>query len=170
MSGRVIVGFAPTAAGYQALRYAVMRASERGVGLVAVRAIGVDTYEPWCDARHRMMTVVSSELANAFLEALGGIPAGLDVQVAVNPGPVDQVLERVAYRPDDLVVLGACSRRWLVGRIHRARLVRSVRSAVCPVVVVPPPAMAREGSVSRLGREAVAELERLLRQPIELTG
>jgi nucleotide-binding universal stress UspA family protein len=170
MNGRVIVGFASTAAGYQALRYAVLRASENGAPLVAVRAVGIDAYEPWSDAEHRMVTAVSAELSNAFLEALGRVPGGLDVRVAVKPGPLAHVLGVAADQPDDLVVLGACTRRRLVGRVHAARLRRCLRSIFCPTVVVPPPAMARQGSLSRLGREAVAELERLLRQPVGLTG
>jgi nucleotide-binding universal stress UspA family protein len=168
VSGRVVVGFAPTAAGYQALRLAVDLAGQRVARLVAVRAVAFD--EPWADGGFRLTVAVTGDLAIAFREALGRVPAGLEVQVAVHPGPFDQALSAIADRPDDIVVVGGCTRRRLAGLSHAAMLRRLLRGAVCPVVVAPPPAMARQGSATRLGREAVAEVERFLRQPAGLPG
>jgi hypothetical protein len=76
----------------------------------------------------------------------------------------------VADRPEDLLVLGACTRRRLGAVVHGAMLRRTVGRAVCPVVVVPPPTMARIGSPARLGRHTVTELERYLQRPAELSS
>jgi nucleotide-binding universal stress UspA family protein len=170
MNGRVVVGFAPTPAGYQALRYAVEQATERGSCLVVVRAIRVEPYEWTTDARLHTTVKVAAEVANAFREAMGGIPGGVEVRVIADPGQADKVLRAIATQPDDLVIVGACTRRGLLARVHGATLRRCLRALACPVVVIPPPAMARDGSAERLGRELVSEVEHHLRRPVELTS
>jgi nucleotide-binding universal stress UspA family protein len=170
MNGRVVVGFAPTPAGYQALRYAVEQATDREAPLVVVRAIRVEPYQWSAEARVHTMVAVTGEVAAAFREAMGGVPSDTEVRVVVDPGRTDKVLAAAAKQPDDLLVLGACTRRGLPARIHATRLRRSLRAVACPVVVVPPPAMARDGSAARLGRELVSEVEHFLRQPVELTS
>jgi nucleotide-binding universal stress UspA family protein len=170
MNGRVVVGFAPTLAGYEALRYAVTQARGRASALVVVHAIHLDPHESWTQNRLPLMVAVTEQVSTAFHEALGGVPADLDVRVQVEVGPVELVLRAAADRPDDLVVIGACTRRRLGALTHGARLRRTLRSALCPVVIIPPPAMARLGSAARLGRDAVAEVQRYLEQPAGLTS
>jgi nucleotide-binding universal stress UspA family protein len=170
MNGRVVVGFAPTLAGYEALRYAVAQARGRAATLVVVHAVHLDPHDSWVQNRLPVMVAVTTQVTTAFHEALGGVPADLDVQVLVEVGPVDLVLRAAADRPDDLVVVGACTRRRLGALTHGATLRRTLRSAICPVVIIPPPVMARLGSTTRLGRHAIAEVERFLEQPAELTS
>jgi nucleotide-binding universal stress UspA family protein len=170
MNGRVVVGFAPTLTGYEALRYAVTQARGRAAALVVVHAVRLDPHESWAENRLPLTVAVTKQVTTAFQEALGGVPADLTVLVLVEAGPLDLVLQAAADRPDDLLVMGACTRRRLGALTHGATLRRTLRSAVCPVVVVPPPAMARLGSAARLGRDAVAELEHYLQQPVELTS
>jgi len=163
MSGRVVVGFAPTPAGYEALRYAAGQAKQRGAPLIAVRAVHRDldamATEHWLETR----VAVAAAVADGFRDALGCLPLGVDVRVVVEPGPVDRVLAAVVKQSDDLVVLGACSRRhWLSIRRHRTRTARCLRAAACPVVIVPVPEMARHGTLERLERDTVAEVERFL--------
>jgi nucleotide-binding universal stress UspA family protein len=170
MNGRVVVGFAPTMAGYEALRYAVTQARDRAATLVVVHAVRLDPHDSWAESRLPMTVAVTKQVTTAFHEALGGVPADLDVHVIVEAAPADLVLRAAADQPGDLLVVGSCTRRRLGALAHGARLRRTLRSAVCPVVVIPPPAMARLGSASRLGRNAVAELEHFLQQPVKLTS
>jgi nucleotide-binding universal stress UspA family protein len=168
MSGRVVVGFAPSPAGYQALRYAVAQAIARRAPLVIVRATPADPYDLVPESRVHTTLAVTVAVENAFREAMGRAPSGLDTHVVVDTGRPDTVLATVADQPDDLLVLGSCRRRRLRALTHATMLRRCLRAAVCPVVVVPPPVMARDGSASRLGRSVVSEVERFLRRPVEL--
>jgi nucleotide-binding universal stress UspA family protein len=170
MSGRVVVGFAPTLAGYEALRYGVAQASGRSAKLVIVRAVRLKPYETSIADRVPMTVAVTMQVATAFQEALGALPIHLDVHVVVNTGLSDMVLTAVANQPDDLLVLGACTRGRLGALTHTAMLRRTLHSAVCPLVVIPPPAMSRLGSATRLGKNAVAELERYLQHPVGLAS
>jgi len=170
MSGRVVVGFSPTPAGYEALRYAVEQATARRAPLVVVRAVRVEPYEWSADARMDTTVAVTAEVVTAFREAMGETPGDVKVQVVVDPGRADKVLGSVANQRDDLLILGSCTRQRLRALVHGAMLRRCLRVVACPVVIVPPPAMARDGSAARLGREAVAELERYLRRPVELAS
>lgn len=64
-------------------------------------------------------------------------------------------------RFDDLLVIGGSGMRRLTGR-RRARVARRCsREAACPVVVVPPPAIARR-PVARLAKDVVREADTLL--------
>jgi nucleotide-binding universal stress UspA family protein len=170
MSDCVVVGFAPTLAGYEALRYAVAQARGRASSLVVARAVLLNTHESWAVNRQPMTAAITEQVSTAFDEALGGVPADLDVHVLVEAGPAEMVLRAAANRPGHVLILGACSRRRLGALTHGAMLRRTLRSAVCPVVIIPPPAMARLGPATRLGRSAVAEMEHYLRQPVQLTS
>ena len=170
MNGRVVVGFAPTLAGYEALRYAVTQARGRASAVVVVHAVRLDPHESWAQNRLEMTVALTKQVTTAFHESLGCVPTDLSVHVIVEVGPVDLVLRAAADRPDDLVVVGACTRRRLGALTHGATLRRTLRSAICPVVIIPPPVMARLGSTTRLGRHAIAEVERFLEQPAELTS
>ena len=94
-------------------------------------------------------------LQQDFNEALGGIPTQIDVRLHVIRGHPGTVLTRLAHRPDDLLVIGA----GLTGGISR-RLRPTVgeyctRHANCPVMLAPPPPLARSlgalGTVPRYG-------------------
>jgi hypothetical protein len=69
-----------------------------------------------------------------------------------------------ATNDGDLLVVGASSRRRWAGPLFTVAG-QCVRLASCPIVVVPPPALAREGSVRALRRairraaEGYAELD-----------
>ncbi|MGY0490921.1 universal stress protein [Streptomyces sp. WG-D5] len=136
--GRVVVGVSGSPASLAAVRSAVAEARRSGRPLVAVTAWeppeGEATYRRWPDAdwaRH-WHGRARARLAGAFEEALGGVPADLDVTPRVvrsRPGPA---LLEFASRPDDLLVLGVRPRS-LVRAAHRH--VR--RHTVCPVLTVP---------------------------------
>ena len=62
------------------------------------------------------------------------------------------MLVRVACRPDDVLVVGA-GRRGRLGHLVFSKVGRyCVAYARCPVMAVPPPALAREFGHSRLAR------------------
>jgi hypothetical protein len=166
MNDCVIVGFAPTLAGYEALRYAVAQARGRASALVVARAVLLNARESWAVNRQPMTAAVAKQVSTAFDEALGGVPADLDIHVLVEAGPAEMVLLAAANQPRHVLILVACTRRRLGALTHGAMLRRMLRSAVCPVVVIPAPTMARLGSATRLGRSAVAEMEHYLRQPV----
>lgn len=158
---RVIVGVDDTLAGYQAVRYAVAQARERGVPLVAARAFRCSgPTAPWRDA---LVEAANEYVKRVFAEALGGFPADVRTEIAVRDDDVVKALVKIADRGDDLLVIGGSERR---RRWHwRARTAgRCSREAACPMVVVPPPALAHR-SFARLTKDMVREADQLLAAP-----
>ncbi|HEY7177198.1 MAG TPA: universal stress protein, partial [Micromonosporaceae bacterium] len=140
-SGRVIVGISDTVAGYQALRYAVAQARERGVPLIAVRTYSCGpTNAQWRDV---LVKGATEYVVKVFAEALGCQPAGTASEITLCEGAAGRALVLVADNARDLVVVGGSgSRRWT--GLRRAAVAKYCsRHASCPVVIVPPPALAR---------------------------
>jgi hypothetical protein len=66
------------------------------------------------------------------------------IQPHVERGPAGWVLVNIARRPDDLLVVGA-GRRGALARMVYAKVSRyCVAHAQCPVLTVPPSALARD--------------------------
>jgi nucleotide-binding universal stress UspA family protein len=156
--GRVIVGVSQSLPGLQALRFAVTEARGRGVPLHAVRA-----WPPPATTRAGSTMLWRQELSvaavhyvrEAFNSAIGGLPDDVDLTVEVLSGRADIALKESASDDADLLVVGAPASRWWSGRIVRG----CTRGAPCPVIVVPPPELARalrRVSLRRLVRRAVA--------------
>ncbi|HEY4463147.1 MAG TPA: universal stress protein [Streptosporangiaceae bacterium] len=148
--GRVVVGVSGSVRGLQALRRAVAEARTRRAMLVAVHAwIPPGGYLPENrfpepDLRRMWTEDAQERLRSAFDAAFGGIPPDVDVEPVVARGPAQLVLTQIADRDDDLLVVGA-GRRGLFRRLGRARILGYCAAhAVCPVLVVPPTALARE--------------------------
>ncbi|WP_371655446.1 MULTISPECIES: universal stress protein [unclassified Streptomyces] len=151
-AGRVVVGVSGSLGSLAALRAAAEEARRGGRTLLAVIA-----WEPpegeylylrrpdpaWAahweqDARQR--------LDEAFADAFGGLPPGVEVREAAVRGRPGPALCAVAHRPDDLLVVGART------RARRARVRRYVlRHARCPLLAVPAP-RAPKGGVRELRR------------------
>ena len=159
---RVIVGVNDTLAGYQAVRYAVAQARERGIPLVAARAFRCSgPTAPWRDA---LAEAANEYVRRVFAAALGGFPADVSTDIAVRDDDVVNALVKIADRGDDLLIIGGSERRrWFHRRARIAR--RCSREAACPMVVVPPPAMARR-SFARLAKDIVREADQLLASPV----
>lgn len=155
-TGRVIVGVQDCLAGLQALRCAVTEARRRAAPLCAVRAwtfpyagqsVGLRAW------RQELVDEAALTVYGAFTTALGCLPVDVDVRVVAPEGGSARALVELADRDDDLLVVGDCQRRRL-RRMRSHSVARyCVRHAVCPVLVVPPPALARV-SPHDLSREA----------------
>jgi nucleotide-binding universal stress UspA family protein len=110
----------------------------------------------------------------AALEAAWGeIPADLAVQPVVQRGQPGQVLVEVACHPDDLLVVGT-GRRGALARLCCARVGRyCLAHAQCPVVAVPPGALAQEAGRGLHGwpfRRRSASMDRFLRDGGSVTA
>ncbi|MEV4532803.1 universal stress protein [Asanoa sp. NPDC049518] len=160
MRSRIVVGVSPSLAGLQALRYAVKVARERGGTVDAVR---VWLFRPlWRDTTatfERRVHLAEAELLipHAFDAAMGGPPADVRVDPVVLEGLTGQSLVEHAGEDADLLVVGGDRRgSHLLGSGPVTRY--SVRHARCPIVVVPPPALAQHQPVDALVRELEREL------------
>jgi nucleotide-binding universal stress UspA family protein len=152
---RVVVGVSQSPAGLQALRYAIGEARHRDAELYAVRAFGFQP--PWAGydvvlVRDQLRAEAGDCVREAFEAALGGPPPDLRVVLLVRDARADAALIETATEPGDLLVLGGRTSGRRTGWLVRT----CVRHAACPVVVVPPPLLARavdRRSVRRLLRE-----------------
>jgi nucleotide-binding universal stress UspA family protein len=155
---RVVVGVGRSPGAYQALRYAVAEARKRSAPLVAVRAYislaysrGLLGDDPaWAAVGEADAAAASA--AYAFTEALGGVPDDVPVEIVARNGTVAWVLVSEADRDGDLLVIGGCGAPRLTRPRPLAIAAYCLHHAVCPVVVVPPPAMARSAATHRLAR------------------
>jgi nucleotide-binding universal stress UspA family protein len=155
-AGRVVVGVRHSLGAYQALRYSVAQARQRDAALLVVHAVRRPAGRGGGPPDGAALDLVDS----VFVEALGGRPTDLRIQIVVRQGPAGAALVAVAGQPDDLLVIGGSARRrWL-----RAAPVAThcASHAGCPVIIVAPPALARAGRVGRLARSAIRDIERNL--------
>ncbi|WP_238014919.1 universal stress protein [Dactylosporangium sp. AC04546] len=155
---RVVVGVSQSLAGLAAVRFALREARRCDAPLYAVRAWALPSHwhGPAVNAwRHELRAEARQYIAEAFDAAAGGPPGDVDVLAAVPDARADRALVDAADDERDLLVLGARS-SWR--RLWPSWVVRGCLSAArCPVIVVPPPALARIAgpwSRHRLAREA----------------
>lgn len=148
---RVFAGVSGSPGSLQALRYAAGLARLHDSALIPVLAWlppggdladrgGPSTYlrQVWKDAARQ-------RLWKALELAFGGAPAGVDVEPLVVRGDPGSVLVTIANADDDLIVVGA-GRRGTLSRVMGCRVSRyCLAHATCPVVAVPPSALAQLG-------------------------
>ncbi len=160
-SGRVIVGIGRSPGGYQALRYALAEARRRRTALIAVRAFRLATYDQMLSIGLHMESA-TAQAGIAAAEALGGWPEDVAVDVLVREGDTACILVSIANREADLLVIGGCGvrRPWHVRSTAVARF--CARSAVCPVVIVPPNSLARSANADRLAHDTAHDVEEYL--------
>ena len=147
---RVIVGVSASPGCLPALRYAETIARQNDALLVAVHAWVPPSGESaerrfpsppslrqaWKEAAHR-------RLREAIGAAWGGAPAGLALKLMIIRGEPGPALMNVASFTGDLLVVGAGG-RGRMARIWHGRVSRyCLAHALCPVVTVPPPALAQ---------------------------
>jgi nucleotide-binding universal stress UspA family protein len=154
--GRVIVGTGGSPGSLRALRYAEVLASAHQAPLMPVIA-----WEPPGGARagrfhysdelsKECQRMACRQLRDALVAVWGEVPDDRLVQPHVERGPAGWVLVSLACCPGDVLVVGA-GRRGPLARMAFARVARyCVARAQCPVLAVPPSALARELGHGRL--------------------
>ena len=147
---RVIVGASGSPGSLQVLRYARQLARDLDAALVPVLAWLppggdlADRRTPCEELRRLWANDARQWLQDALNLAWAEPPADLPVRPFIRRGRPGPVLVDAACRPGDLLVVGA-GRRGALTRIAGGRVSRyCLAHAICPVLTVPPPPLARE--------------------------
>jgi len=155
--GRLVVGTSGSPGSLQALRYGEGLARAHQAVLIPVIAWelpGGDRGQrigPSYELGKACRELACQQLRDALIAVWGEVPDDPLVQPRVERGPAGWVLVNLACRPDDVLVVGA-GRRGALGRLVCSKVSRyCLARAQCPVLAVPPPALARELSHGRLG-------------------
>ena len=154
--GRVIVGTSGSPGSLRALRYGEALARAHGAALLPVLAWelpGGDYAErvmPSGELRQVWQNLAGRQLRDALLAVWGKVPDDPMVQSHLERGPAGWVLVNLACHPGDVLVVGA-GRRGTLARMVFSRVSRyCLAHAQCPVLAIPPPALARELRHDRL--------------------
>jgi nucleotide-binding universal stress UspA family protein len=155
---RIIVGASGSPGSLRALRYGEVLARAHEALLIPVIAWlppggdrGVpDPSEGYL--RQVWQDMVCQRLREALTAVWGEVPDDPLVQPQIERGAAGWVLVSVACRGGDLLVLGA-GRHGVLRRLVRRKVSRyCLAHAQCPVLIVPPDALAREIRHGRLAR------------------
>jgi nucleotide-binding universal stress UspA family protein len=154
---RVIVGASGSPGSLQALRYAEELARADDALLIPVLAWVppggdlADRRMPCCYLRRVWAEDACQQLRDTLRLVWGQIPAGPSIQPAVVRGEAGWVLVHLAGCPGDLLVVGA-GRRGALARVVSGKVTRyCLAHARCPVLAVPPPALAGDVRHGLLG-------------------
>jgi nucleotide-binding universal stress UspA family protein len=146
---RVIVGVSGSPGSLQALRHAAELARTHQAALIPVLAWMppggdiADRSHPSPYLRKLWTDSAWQRLWNAVELAFGHVPDDVMFESAVLRGEPGPVLVGVSCHPDDVLVIGA-GRRGPLARVLSCRASRyCLAHARCPVVAVPPPALAQ---------------------------
>jgi nucleotide-binding universal stress UspA family protein len=155
---QIVVGISTSLSGLAALRFAVAEAGRRGLRrITAVRTwpdYGRDRPSPWApDRRRACLEQIDTAVATAFATR----PVDISILPRMPPGTPGEVLVRLVENDGDLIVVGTSRRLRLGGGVGGY----CARHATCPVVIVPPPAMAGRAQTRRITRSLRRELDRL---------
>jgi nucleotide-binding universal stress UspA family protein len=147
---RLIVGTSGSPGSLHALRYAEALARAHNAALIPVMAWAVPggdqagRMRSGGDMRQACRQLASEQLRNALIAVWGEVPSDRLVQPQVELGSPGWVLVNLACRPGDLLIVGA-GRRGTVARMAFSKVSRyCLAHAQCPVLAVPPPALAAE--------------------------
>ena len=155
---RVIIGASGSPGSLQVLRYAQHLARDLDAALVPVLAWLppggdlADRRTPCEELRRLWAQDARARLQDALNLAWGEPPADLPVRPVIRRGRPGPVLVNAACRPGDLLVVGA-GRRGALTRIAGGPVSRyCLAHARCPVLVIPPPPLARQPRRAALAR------------------
>jgi nucleotide-binding universal stress UspA family protein len=156
--GRLIVGTSGSPGSLRALRYGEFLARAHDAVLIPVIAWEppggerAERTQPSFYLRQECRDHARNQLYEALIAVWGEVPDDPLVEPHVERGPAGWVLVNLACRPADVLVVGA-GRRGTVGRMAFSRVSRyCIAHAQCPVLAIPPPALARELWRGRLTR------------------
>lgn len=154
--GRVIVGASGSPGSLQALRYAETLARAHDAALIPVIAWeppGSDRDERFPNSgclRQACRDLACQRLRDALIAVWGEVPQDPLVQPRIARGPAGRVLVDLASCPGDVLIVGA-GRRGTVAQIAFSRVSRyCLAHSQCPILAIPPPALARELRHGRL--------------------
>jgi len=155
-AGRLIVGISGSPGSLQALRYGEGLARAQGVVLIPVIAWEPpggnhdERFQNSGDLRQACRDLALQRLRDALIAVWGELPDDPLVQPHLERGPAGRVLVNLACRPGDVLIVGA-GRRATLARMAGSRVSRyCLAHAQCPILAIPPPALARELRHSRL--------------------
>ena len=155
--GRVIVGTSGSPGSLHALRYGEVLARAHGAVLIPVLAWELpggdyaERVQPSGELRQVWQNLACERLRAALIAVWGKDPDDPLVQPHVERGPPGWVLVNLARRPGDVLVVGT-GRRGALARMAFSKVSRyCLARARCPVLAIPPPALARELAHGRLG-------------------
>jgi nucleotide-binding universal stress UspA family protein len=153
--GRLIAGVSGSPGNLHAARYAESMARAHEAVLVPVLAWEIPggehakRVEPTGELRREWHILACHRLHDALIAVWGEVPYDPLVQPHVERGPAGWVLVNLAQRPGDVLIVGA-GRRGALARMAYSRVSRyCLAHAQCPVLAIPPPALARELRHSR---------------------
>jgi nucleotide-binding universal stress UspA family protein len=156
--GRVIVGTSGSPGSLHALRYGEGLARAHGAVLIPVLAWELpggdyaERVQPSGELRQVWRNLACRRLRDALIAVWGENPNDPLVQPHIERGAPGWVLVNLARRPGDVLVVGA-GRRGALARMVFAKVGRyCLAHAQCPVLAIPPPALARELTHGRLAR------------------
>ena len=153
--GRLIVGTSGSPGSLRALRYGEVLARAHDAVLIPVIAWEVPgeargRIQPTSELGRACQDLACQRLREALVAVWGEVPGDPLVQPHVERGPAGWVLVNLACRPDDVLVVGA-GRQGMLARLPFSKVSRyCLAHAQCPVMAVPPPALARELTHGRL--------------------
>jgi nucleotide-binding universal stress UspA family protein len=154
--GRLIVGTSGSPGSLHALRYAEGLARAHSTVLIPVLAWDtpggeyVERAAPSGQLRQEWHILASRRLRDALIAVWGEDPDDPLVEPHVERGPAGWVLVNLACRPGDVLIVGA-GRRGALAQLVFSKVSRyCLAHAQCPVVAIPPPALAHELRHSRL--------------------
>jgi len=155
---RVIVGASGSPGSLRALRYAQHLARDLDATLVPVLSWLppdgdlADRRTPCEELRRIWVQDARQRLQDTLSLAWGDLPADLPVRPVIRRGQPGPDLVEAACRPGDLLVVGA-GRRGALARIAHGRVSRyCLAHARCPVMTVPPSALAQQARRGALVR------------------
>jgi nucleotide-binding universal stress UspA family protein len=154
--GRLIVGTSGSPGSLHALRFGEVLARAHDAVLIPVLAFEVPgdrgRIQPASELGRACGDLACQRLREALVAVWGEVPGDPLVQPRVERGPAGWVLVNLGHRPDDVLVVGA-GRRNALARLAFSKVSGyCVAHAQCPVLAVPPPALARELGRGRLAR------------------
>jgi len=147
---RLIVGTSGSPGSLHALRYAEGLARAHNAMLIPVLAWEppggehADRVQPTGQLRQEWRILACQRLQGALIAVWGEVPHDPLVEPHVERGPAGWALVNLASRPGDVLIVGA-GRRGTLARLAFSRVSRyCLAHARCPVVAIPPPALAME--------------------------
>ncbi len=154
---RVIVGACGSPGSIRAMRYARDLASRSGATLVIVHAWTppggdlADRRSPSPYLRRVWQQAAWQRVRDCVDAAWGGMPADVETRLVVARGVPGIVLVDLANGSEDLLIVGA-GQRGPLARIGHGRVARyCLAHAECPVLAIPPSALAKETGHGRRG-------------------